>query len=30
VMHWDTKTARPDAQRLRELGLDFLIADVAT
>ena len=29
AMHWDTKTARPDAQRLRELGLDFLIADVA-
>ena len=30
AMRWDTKTARPDAQRLKELGLEFLIPDVAS
>ena len=29
AMKWNTETARPDPQRLRELGLEFLIPDVA-
>ena len=29
AMRWNTETARPEARRLRELGLDFLIPDVA-
>jgi hypothetical protein len=26
---WDTRTAKPSARRLKELGLDFLVKDVA-
>lgn len=29
ALHWNIETARPSRQRLQELGLDFLIADVA-
>ena len=30
ALQWDTETARPSPQRLKELGLEDLIADVAT